>query len=330
MLFVAVNHHYVAEERPASSRAIFPTTVAELAAEVERLARTFELVSRDDLVRAVNGSAPLPDKACLITFDDGLRSQFELALPVLELLGARALFLVPGQPLAEGRALQVHKIHALRERLADAELLEQLRVDVTGHETEAASMYGYDSPEAAMVKYALNVALPFDRREAAVDAVFQRVFGGEEEFCAGLYMGAEQVAELERRHRAVGAHSYAHRPLSRLGPDGLRDDLERNAGVLEALTGARPAVISYPYGSPDAVDRAVAAAAEQAGFVAGFTMERAFNRSLAAPLLLARIDVNDAPGGSHALFDLAGGEPVLRAGMTAARERYLTEEDAAG
>jgi hypothetical protein len=44
----------------------------------------------------------------------------------------------------------------------------------------------------------------------------------------------------------------------------------------------------------------VADAAGAAGFEVGFTMEPAYNRSLEQPLLLGRIDVNDAPGGSHA------------------------------
>jgi peptidoglycan/xylan/chitin deacetylase (PgdA/CDA1 family) len=152
-------------------------------------------------------------------------------------------------------------------------------------------MYGYDAPAAAQVKYLLNIALPADVRGELVD----ELFGDDEAFAKGLYMDRGQVEELEARG-LVGAHAWAHRPLAKLDDAELRSELERSA----ALFAEHPRAISYPYGTPDAVDERVAAAAAEAGFEVGFTMEAAYNRSLEQPLLLARIDVNDAPGGSHA------------------------------
>lgn len=285
MILLAVNHHYFADEAPTEPRAIFPTTAAAFARELELLAGEYEFVSRDQLT-----AGSLPERACVITLDDGLRSQFDVALPVLDRLGVPAIFFVPGAPIAEGKALLVQKIHALRERMGDEELLERIGehgVDLS----RAAEMYGYDAPAAAQVKYLLNIALAHDVRTALVD----ELFGDDEAFVRELYMDREQMAELEARGM-VGAHAWAHRPLAKLGDAELRDELEWSA----ALFAEHPRVISFPYGTTDAVDERVAAAAAEAGFEVGFTMEPAYNRSLDQPLLLARIDVNDAPGGSHA------------------------------
>lgn len=333
MILLVVNYHYVAAELPRSPRAIFPVAVEELAAQLELLGRSLEFVSRDDVVAAVRGRRKLPERSCLVTFDDGLRAQLELALPILERLGTPALFLIPGLPLAERRGLYVHKIHYVRERLADEELLRLLEPRVAGtgvsldavSEEEASRHYAYDGPEAARVKYLLNVALPVSAREAVLADAFTAVCSDEGAFCDELYLSAGQVAALEREHRAVGAHSYAHEPLALLDSTSLRRDLERNVGALAAVTGRRPEAISYPHGSLQAVSPWVARAAAEAGFVVGFTMERAFNRSLEQPLLLGRVDANDAPGGTRPLFELDAGEPAVRAGMTSARERYLRE-----
>src|SRR5881275_3006218 len=100
-MLLAVGYHYVAEREPAEPRAIFPVTTAALAAQIELLAQSFELITRDQLLAAVTDGRDLPEHACMLTFDDGLRCQFELALPVLERLGAPAIFFVPGMPLAE-------------------------------------------------------------------------------------------------------------------------------------------------------------------------------------------------------------------------------------
>ena len=59
---------------------------------------------------------------------------------------------------------------------------------------------------------------------------------------------------------------------------------------------------------------------------AAFTMERALNRTLAEPLLLARLDANDVPGGKRPLIELVGDEPVVLEGATASRARYFDEQ----
>ena len=333
MIIVVVNYHYIATERPDSPRSIFPVSVDQLAAQLELLGRSLEFISRDQLIAAVRDGRALPERSCLVTFDDGLQCQFELGLPVLESLGVPALFLVPGQPLAEQRALHVHKVHYVRERLADGELLRLLEPRVAGtdasldavSEEEAIRHYAYDEPEAAQVKYLLNVLLPVPAREAVLADVFTAVCSDERAFCDELYLSANQVAALERQYCAVGAHSYAHEPLALLDPSALRRDLERNVAVLNAATGRRPEAISYPHGSLEAVSQEVAAVAAGVGFVVGFTMERALNRSLELPLLLGRVDANDAPGGTRPLFELGRGEPVVHSGMASARQRYLSE-----
>jgi peptidoglycan/xylan/chitin deacetylase (PgdA/CDA1 family) len=266
MLF-AVTYHYVAEEPPREPRAIFPATTALLERQVTELARSFELVSRDDLLRALGGEAELPERAALVTFDDGLRCQFELALPVLERLGVPGLFFVPGLPLAEGRVLGVHKVHRLRETLPDREILTLLGADAP---TPPPGRHLYDDPLAAGVKELLA-----GRSSGELDELLARAGA---EVGLDLYLSREQVAELERRGM-LGAHGYSH---------DAHDDFARGAGVLEALTGSRPRTMSYPYGRP-------APGAEE--FAAAFTTERKLNEDLREPLLLGRFDTNDLPGG---------------------------------
>jgi hypothetical protein len=102
-------------------------------------------------------------------------------------------------------------------------------------------------------------------------------------------------------------------------------ELELSVAVLEPLVGAPPRVFSYPHGTPSTVDLASARDVAAAGFRVAFTMERALNRSLAEPCLLARLDANDAPGGARPLLDFDDGLPVVREGATATRVRYFDE-----
>jgi peptidoglycan/xylan/chitin deacetylase (PgdA/CDA1 family) len=323
-----VNFHYVAERPAAAARAIFPVSVGQLSAQVSALARSHEPISRDQILAAVEDGTPLPETALLVTFDDGLRAQAELALPALQALGVPALFFVSGRPHAERRALHVHRVHHLRECLDKAAfgaLLEKhlatLRVAVPNvSDAQAQAMYRYDDPLAARVKYLLNVALDREASERVVEAMFAEAGPDEDAFCHDLYMSDEQVRELEHEYRAIGAHGYDHHPFAALDPAAKVADMARGARALEAVTGRRPRTISYPYGSAAAVTREVGAAAARLGFSAGFTMERSVNLSLDEPLLLGRIDTNDAPGGRVPIDDL---RPRTRyfdeAGVVAAR-----------
>jgi peptidoglycan/xylan/chitin deacetylase (PgdA/CDA1 family) len=295
-MLLAVGYHYVAERAPEQPRAIFPVTSEALAAQVEELAREYELVGRDELLAAVAGDADLPARACVLTFDDGLRCQYELGLPVLERLGAPAIFFMPGRPLAEQRLLEVHKLHALRERRTDDELRARLPDDLPEVSLEEArTHYRYDTPAAAILKFQLNIRLPPGRRSELVDALFAAEFPDESAVAEELYMDRNQVLELERKHHAVGAHSYAHQPLATLSNGELERDVERVTGLLAEVTGSRPRAFSYPYGTPQAVDARAAATVGAAGYRVAFTMRREINESLADPLLLGRLDTNDLP-----------------------------------
>jgi peptidoglycan/xylan/chitin deacetylase (PgdA/CDA1 family) len=273
-MLLVVTYHYLAEEAPASPRAIFPATRALLERQVEELGRSYELVSRDDLLRALDGEAKLPERAALVTFDDGLRCQVELALPVLDRLGVPGLFFVPALPLAEGRVLDVHKVHRLREAMPDEEILAALGTEAP---PTPPGRHVYDDPLAAGVKELLAT-----RPSEELDELLARVGA---DVGLDLYMTAEDVAELERRGM-LGAHGYSH--------DG-RDDFARGADVLEALTGSRPRTMSYPYGR---------AAPGAEAFAAAFTTERQVNETLDEPLLLGRFDTNDLPGGSRPILML--------------------------
>jgi peptidoglycan/xylan/chitin deacetylase (PgdA/CDA1 family) len=277
------------------------------------LGRAFEFVSRDQLLAAVEDGAPLPESACLVTFDDGLRSQFELALPVLERLGVPAVFFISGRPHAERRALHVHRVHHLREHLAEPQFAALLDRHLAASgaqlpevgDNEAQTMYRYDTLEAARVKYLLNVALEREASERVVEAMFAEAGPGEQAFCNDLYMSDEHVRELEARHGAIGGHGYDHHPFATLDPVLKGADMARGSDALRGITGVAPRMISYPYGSAAAVDRPVAEAAARLGYRVGLTMERALNHSLHEPLLLARVDTNDAPGGKRPLDRLA-------------------------
>lgn len=341
MHLLAVNFHYVDEENTYPHAGIHPVPVPRLRAQLEALGRAFEFVSQADLVAALDGRAALPERACLVTFDDGLACQYANAVPLLEAMGVPAVFFVCGMPLAERRVLSVHKVHWLRATTAPAAFEQALgeeygrrtgrpfRLDEFGVSTaDLRAAYPYDSDRDARVKLILSRVLALALRDGIVDGLFARRVDDEGAFCGSFYMRGHQVADLYRRGW-LGVHGYSHAPLSALPVVEVEAEYAR---CLEALAGAAGGGrvelrgVSYPHGYPGATSVAVARVAGRAGFAYGLTMEASFNRSLREPLLLARLDANDAPGGKTPRFrcddgNIVATDPALAEG----RRQYVTD-----
>jgi peptidoglycan/xylan/chitin deacetylase (PgdA/CDA1 family) len=255
---------------------------------------------------SVRGAASLPERAFVITFDDGLREQHEHAWPILRKLGIPAIFFVNTAPVAEGKVLSVHKIHLLRSQVAPARLQAMFRelapqfdiaFDPAAHEAAATRLYRYDTPGDASLKYFLNFTLDWRQRDRLVEACFARAFGAAEtQISRELYMDVAQMQELAAAD-CLGNHTHDHLPLGLLPDDEAAAQIGRAAELLEAWTHQRPAAMSYPYGSQNACTPRTGRVAEEQGVELAFTMERAGNADFAAPLFLARFDCNDVPGG---------------------------------
>jgi peptidoglycan/xylan/chitin deacetylase (PgdA/CDA1 family) len=321
-MLIAVNFHYVRPVFDAPYPGIHGITPARFGSQLELLGKAGQFVSGSDILDAIHGTRRLPERSLVVTFDDGLREQYEHAVPVLRRLGIPALFFVNTRPIETGTVSSVHKIHQLRSQVAPGEFTERLIAAAADHGIALTSKgdadkgiehYKYDTPEAARLKYLLNFTLSAADRDALVEVLFDDIFGTREAMMSReLYMGREQIAELAREG-SIGTHAHEHLPLGLLSREEAGRQLAQSVRLLDEWTGRRPFALSYPYGSREASSPQVAAAAAEQGIELAFTMERAANRDLAAPLHLARFDNNDLPGGKAARFELEemfGAAPV--------------------
>jgi peptidoglycan/xylan/chitin deacetylase (PgdA/CDA1 family) len=311
-MLIAVTYHYVRPVFGHPFPGIHGVTPDEVESQLRLLGSVGEFVSPKQIRDAVRGQSSLPERAIAVTFDDGLREQFEWALPVLDRLGVAALFFVNTGPISRCAVSTVHKIHLLSAQVSPGRLwamleaeAKRLRVRIRrdGRGRAASVQYPYDTPESAELKYLLNTELAERERNALVAPCFTAVFGEDEAAVSrSLYMSVEQLRELGARS-VVGTHCDEHVLLSGVSPDSVRDRVLTSVEQLSKWSGQAPYALSYPYGSYEASSRAAGAGAAAAGIEFAFTGERAGNPDLAHPLHLARFDCNDLPGGRHARFD---------------------------
>ncbi len=300
MFHIAVNFHYVGMPRMPYP-GIHSLDTDEFSEYLNQLAKRFEFISLRQLINALNGR-DLPERSCMITFDDGLRCQYENALPVLDKYGIPATFFVCGQPYSEHRGLTVHKLHLVRATLGDSLIYRKLAMftEKKGMQPpgkdpcvkKALQRYRYDKPEAARLKYYLNYCTTRDFAQSFMRFLLETMDIGKKDFVEQTYMNTDMITDLGRRD-AVGAHTMSHVPLGRLSKKEMSEELSASRIMLKQMTEREISAMSYPFGNVDAVNRKTAQSAAECGYRAAYTMERARNSNLSEPLLLGRIDAQD-------------------------------------
>jgi peptidoglycan/xylan/chitin deacetylase (PgdA/CDA1 family) len=258
-------------------------------------------------------------------------------MPILEKKGIPAAFFVIPQTLTEKKVCNVHKIHKLRAAFEPVEFRKKVDASLSllfgssiasllaGREQEPVRKYRYDNKEQAELKYVLNNVLSEEQKDRLVGVLFSEHFGDETKMANEIYINLAQAKNLFQKG-SLGLHSYGHLSLANLDRKNLEKEVVAGKAVLEDLVGGEVEAISYPYGSVYDINTEVVEVCKQAGLKIGLTMERAFNISLNEPLLFARIDTNDAPGGKSPLFEYgAGGSINILGNMGQKRTLFFKE-----
>ena len=215
--------------------------------QLEFLRRHYRLVSLSEVVQALSRGAPLPERAALITFDDGLKNNFSVAFPVLKELGLPAaifltvdligggdmfwfdeLYLLIREGGDRGAALELPGVGAQRHYLA-GELWQAYEACV-----EAAKRAGPEMRRALLQE--LRRQVPLERERHLAD------FG---------LLDWDEVREMERSGLVgFGVHTATHRILSELDDHELADEVLAPRKRFAAELGREPESFCFPNGQP--------------------------------------------------------------------------------
>jgi peptidoglycan/xylan/chitin deacetylase (PgdA/CDA1 family) len=304
-MLAAVNHHYIRRNFNNKYPSIFGTTPSLFEKKLLKLASIGTFVSQYEIVNALESGMPLPDSSILITFDDGLSEQFDLALPILLKHKIPAVFFISSTTLEKKSILNVHKIHIIRSEIDPVKILNGLKsfnylnnlnLDFSKARKSGMEHYKYDMPEVAGLKYILNFVLSKKDQNSFIDTLFEESFPGrEEEICDSLYMNQSQIKILGNLGY-VGSHGHDHDPIARLNLLDQITQVEKSKSIIKKVSGQEIYSFSYPYGSFDACDN-MSSILDKAGYKMAFTMERAINSNLENPFYFSRFDNNDMPLG---------------------------------
>lgn len=215
--------------------------------------------------RADAGS--LGHSVCL-TFDDGLRSQYDIAAAVLEEHGLAAFFFVHTSSLeSPPTGPELHRYLCSTYGHVDRFYEDFFQVVGLGECAERVSdglrtfdpksylaAFPFYTDADRSFRFVRDDLLAPHEYENVIAQLFARRRIDQESVRRDLWLQREHLQDLERRGHMVGLHSHSH-PMSmaRLPYEEQLDEYQTNLDVLSEVLGRRPVCMSHPNNSRNSV-----------------------------------------------------------------------------
>jgi peptidoglycan/xylan/chitin deacetylase (PgdA/CDA1 family) len=269
---LVIGYHRIVEDFDAEAKVEMPsmlTSVRMFERHLDYLGRSFRFVSLDEIGDRLLNGVPFHEPVAAVTFDDGYKDVYELALPVLERKGIpAAMFVVTdlvGRP-----TWQIHdKLYHL----------------------VAKAFQCWDDPRSKMFGLMSELGLPAHdvmRRSAlgnpmlAVSALLPELPQADiRRLMTGLELSVgngfhnvpptitwEMVDDMRRRGFTIGSHTRTHVSLPVESPERIAGELEESKAALERRLGERIDHFAYPGGH---FNTAVVEAVARAGYRFAYT-----------------------------------------------------------
>lgn len=255
-------HHFHDHRYPPSQGSISPAELEDIILKVgpERF-----LPARQWMHQAIAGKLK-PNQLCL-TFDDNLRCQYDLAVPVLQKYGLTAFFFVYTSVL-QGNIERMEVYRYFRSTHFD-------RIDdfyasffVTAHEMGWGSIidsamsgfsprsylsdFPYYSDNDRRFRYVRDEVLGPDRYGAVMDRMLREAQVDVRQLAAGLWMDSAMIRELHAQGHVIGLHSHTHPTrLDHLDREAQRYEYRENFNHLHAMLNEKPQAMSHPCNAYD-------------------------------------------------------------------------------
>jgi peptidoglycan/xylan/chitin deacetylase (PgdA/CDA1 family) len=273
---LVLNHHRIGErERTPWDPAVFSASAAQLDRELRALARLTEVIGPEELEPALRAGR---GRRVLITFDDGYRDNYELALPLLRAHGLTATFFLASGFLDERRAAWWDEIAWM-----------------VRHAESAGARGGEEARIAALI--ARYKTLPAGAGEQFLEEQARELGSGgcPPGAAEGLWMTWEMARELRTAGMSIGGHTVTHPVLGGLSRERQREEIAGCARRLREELGEPMRWFAYPVGARESFTALTAELLREQGVELAFSFYGGFaGPSRWNPLDVPRVHVDAA------------------------------------
>ena len=269
---IVVMYHYVRDLKNSRYPNIKGLDIEKFKKQIKFFKENYNFIKIEDIITYYKNpkEKKLPEKAILLTFDDGYKDHYTYVLPVLLENNIQGSFYIPTKCFQDKKVLDVNKIHFILESCIGEEdkilkdIEEYLKINkdsrillsYNDYFKEYAVVSRFDKKEVIFIKRMLQVVLPEDYRENLVDKLFKKYVCSigdkiisERAFWEELYLTPEQIRIMEKLGMHIGFHSHNHVWLDSLSKEEQEFQIKSSINYFKKIgINTEKMTLSYPYG----------------------------------------------------------------------------------
>lgn len=258
--------HYFQDEHPPFHHIPCQGSLTQRQFEwvIDKLEERYTILQPEEFINRYLAGDRSPNQICLC-FYCGLKSQFDLALPVLEARGLRAFWFLYTAMFC-GEIVKIEQYHHFRSLCFDtaddfydaffaqaAVRFGRSRVDGALEAFDPASYLAwsdYYTPNDKRYKYLRDRILTVDEYETVMGDMIDAVGYDVEAYRGLLWLREDDVRYLARRGHMTGLHTHSHPyDVCALPLSLQKQEYETNRNVLQEITGGPVISMAHPCNS---------------------------------------------------------------------------------
>lgn len=275
------------EQEPLSPVCWHVLDVASLRRQLEFLRRHFTVLPLDEALERMHAGT-LPDRAAVLTFDDGTRNLVTQAAPVLRDLQLPAAVFLSTGPMGSDETLWPDRLWLALARTSATQVdLADWGLRVYPLRTDADRGIAYAQ---AVLRFK---DFPDTERMERLDALVTEL--GQ---AADTDPGPFRLLSWDEAHAlaadglvALYPHTVTHPILSRCSDEKVDREISDSCRTLERETGQAPTIFAYPNGRAQDFDERAKAALRRNGVRWALSTSYGFADSKSDPLALPRVSI---------------------------------------
>jgi peptidoglycan/xylan/chitin deacetylase (PgdA/CDA1 family) len=238
--FILPYYHVVSDHEIPHVRHLYRyKSVRDFKADLDFILAHYSPIDLSELLNHVQSGRRLPEKAFLLTFDDGFREMSEIVAPILTEKGVSATFFVNSAFIDNAKMCYLNKASLLVEEL-------QRRQSVALREDVARALRAQGVQSDDVVAGILSITY---RKRALVDHLAEIVGLDFDEYLSVTqpYLTAAQIRTLIRDGFTIGAHSVDHPLYASLSLDEQISQTVDSLNAVRRTFGLSYGAFAFPH-----------------------------------------------------------------------------------
>jgi peptidoglycan/xylan/chitin deacetylase (PgdA/CDA1 family) len=292
--FIILCYHGIGES--GNPLGVAPTR-EHFESQMHFLRQNYRIASLDEACRELCSGAK-SEPGVVITFDDGYRSAYTVAFPILQKYHLPATIYLTIESVDTGQVAWYDRVFLAMAVAPSGEL----QLDLQG-----PWRFQLNSPEdrlrAALEVVALLRTLPNVQRRLCC-ALLENKIGLPQNALSSRVLTWEEIHAMHQAGIAFGSHTLTHPVVSKLAPAELAAELTESRRLLEEKLGCPVVDFAFPFGKESDCSAAAVEQLARCGYRSAVTTVPGVNTPHVNPFELRRLQVADDGSLARFAFEL--------------------------